>query len=161
MKKKIILIIILLLIIIIIPLIQKEEKNQERLDYSIIKEDNMNKTPYIIIEGKKIIIEIAKTPSERTKGLMYRESLEENKGMLFIFEKEDYHPFWMKNTLIPLDIIFIDKESIIIDLIKAYPCKEENCPLYTPKKKAQYVVEVNKDTFEKEIIGKKIIINLN
>jgi len=63
--------------------------------------------------------------------------------------------FWMKDTLIPLDIIFINKDLRIVDIIQAVPCKKDPCKVYTPKNKAKYVLEVNKD-FAKD---NKIAIN--
>ena len=63
--------------------------------------------------------------------------------MLFIFEREDMHSFWMKNTLLPLDLIFISEELTVVDIIQAAPCKELPCANYTPEEKALYVVEVN------------------
>ena len=64
--------------------------------------------------------------------------------MLFIFEGEDYWSFWMKNTLIPLDLIFISDQYTIVDIKENFkPCKVDNCDSYTSKKKAKYVLEVN------------------
>jgi len=111
---------------------------------------------WIEINGKKISIEIAKTASERAQGLMFREELCSDCGMLFIFEEEDLHNFWMKNTLIPLDIIFINKDLTIIDILSAEPCTENPCPHYTPKEKALYVLETNQGVFNQEIIESKI-----
>lgn len=82
-------------------------------------------------------------------------NLSENQGMLFLFDNEDYYNFWMKDTLIPLDIIFINKDLRIVDIIQAVPCKKDPCKVYTPKNKAKYVLEVNKD-FAKD---NKIAIN--
>jgi uncharacterized membrane protein (UPF0127 family) len=90
-----------------------------------------------------VFVELADTPEERAKGLMHREVLEENRGMLFIFEREDKHSFWMKNTLIPLDMIFISEDLKIVDIIEAMPCEKDPCESHTPKEKALYVLEVN------------------
>ena len=91
----------------------------------------------------KIDAEIADDKEEMMKGLMFREKLEKNAGMLFIFEDEAYQSFWMKNTLIPLDIIFIDNDLKIADVKYADPCKKEPCAVYTSSKPAKYVLEVN------------------
>ena len=91
----------------------------------------------------KINVEIADDNEERMQGLMFRENLDENEGMFFIFENESYQTFWMKNTLIPLDIIFIDKNFEIIDIKNAVPCKEDPCQFYKSSKPAKYVLEVN------------------
>jgi len=96
--------------------------------------------------GKNLIrikAEIADDNNERIKGLMFREKLDENSGMLFVFENEKNQTFWMKNTLIPLDMIFIGKDSRIVDIKYAVPCKEDPCALYKSLKPAQFVLEVN------------------
>jgi len=89
-------------------------------------------------------VEIADTAKEREIGLMNREHLAKNSGMLFVFEKEDIYNFWMKNTLIPLDIIWIDGNNKIIFIKEnAEPCKIEQCETFEPKQKAKYVLEIN------------------
>ena len=91
-----------------------------------------------------IKVEIADQPEERTLGLMNREILEPNHGMLFIFEGEDYWSFWMRNTLIPLDLMFISDQYTIVDIKEDFqPCKVNNCETYTSREKAKYVLEVN------------------
>ena len=118
-----------------------------------------NNLSYIEINNKKIIIEIADSSKERYSGLMFRESLCLDCGMLFVFEEENFHNFWMKNTLIPLDIIFINSDLKIVDILSAMPCIEDPCEYYTSKEKAVYVLEVNQNIFNKDIIGKNIKIN--
>ena len=108
----------------------------------------------------KINVEIADDNEERMKGLMFRERLDENAGMLFIFDKEEYKTFWMKNTWIPLDIVFIDKNFKVVDIKNAVPCKKELCILYKSSQPAEYVLEVNSNfTIKNNInIGDKITI---
>ena len=117
-----------------------------------------------IDNGKKLIkinVEIADDNEERINGLMFREKLDENSGMLFIFENGEYQTFWMKNTLIPLDMIFIDENFQIVDIKNAIPCKEERCDSYKSSKPAKYVLEVNKGfTIKNNIkLGDRLIIN--
>jgi len=89
-------------------------------------------------------VELAKTQAERDKGLMNRSHLDQNKGMFFIFEKEGNHPFWMKNTLIPLDIIWLDSgKNIVYVAENVQPCKSLICPAINPNVKAKYVLEIN------------------
>lgn len=90
---------------------------------------------------KKIEVEIAENEAERAKGLMFRSYLPDSVGMLFIFEQPDNHSFWMKNTSIPLDIIYIGPDKKIISIAEnAQPYSEEAIPPYGL---VQYVVEVN------------------
>ena len=105
-----------------------------------------NSNQVIVYSGEKAIkvnVEIADDNKERMQGLMSRTQLDESAGMLFIFDSEDYHQFWMKNTLIPLDMIFIGKDFRIVEVKNAVPCKEEPCALYRPPKPAKYVLEGN------------------
>ena len=107
---------------------------------------NKNINEIIINNGNKLMkinVEIADDNEKRIRGLMFREKLNENEGMLFIFGDESYQTFWMKNTLIPLDIIFIDKDFKIINIERAVPCKQEPCALYRSAKPAEYILEVN------------------
>ena len=97
--------------------------------------------------GQKSVIvnaEIADTFFSKMKGLMGRNSLGTNDGMLFVFDKPDYYSFWMMNTTIPLDAIFISENGSVVDIITMPPCKSViSCPSYKPKEKALYVLEVN------------------
>lgn len=103
-----------------------------------------NKTEYLKIKIASITIkaEIANTPSERIKGLMEREKFPLNQGMIFIFDKKDRYPFWMHNTKIPLDMIWMNESSIVYIVENAQPC-DSNCGTYWPDENALYVLEVN------------------
>lgn len=123
-----------------------------------------NSSQIFIDNGKdliKINVEVADDNNERGKGLMFRKKLNENDGMLFVFDDESYLTFWMKNTLIPLDLIFIDGNYGIVDIKNAVPCKEDPCVLYKSLKPAKYVLEVNTNFTAKNKIkvGDKVIIN--
>jgi len=98
----------------------------------------------VCFESKCYSVEIAQTPEELSVGLMYRENLDKDKGMLFIFEEERKQAFWMKNTLIPLDIIWINKEMNVVFIENAVPCtQEDECFQYVPSYDAIYVLEIN------------------
>jgi uncharacterized membrane protein (UPF0127 family) len=98
----------------------------------------------LYVKSKEIRVEVAKTPEERAKGLMGRAHLAENEGMLFIFEKEDYHGFWMKNTLIPLSIAFIDRGGRILAITDMEPLTLESHP---PPQPVLYALEMKKGWF--------------
>ncbi len=99
--------------------------------------------------GTCVQVELAKTPAERQQGLMFREYLSEYEGMLFVFESEGNHGFWMKNTRIPLDAIWIGHENKIVGIQTMVPCEKDPCPIYTPKKNSVYVLEINAGLAEK------------
>lgn len=119
------------------------------------------------IADKTYNLEVADTPSTREKGLMYRQSLKENTGMLFVFEGTSFYPFWMKNTLIPLDIIWINAEKEVVHIKEnAQPCEntlKAICNSIIPLKPALYVIELNAGEVEKLNLktGDKIDFNLN
>jgi uncharacterized membrane protein (UPF0127 family) len=92
----------------------------------------------------EIKVEIADTFEERQRGLMFRDKLENNSGMLFVFEKEQYVTFWMKNMRIPLDMIFISENGTINEIKEDLkPCEKEPCLLYPSNFPVKYVLEVN------------------
>ncbi len=88
-------------------------------------------------------VEIADTDSERQQWLMNRTALSSQSGMLFVFERESIYPFWMKNTVIPLDIIWLDTDGKVVDIQTAQPCTSDPCPSYIPSWSGFYVLEIN------------------
>jgi uncharacterized protein len=87
-----------------------------------------------------VAVELARTPDEQARGLMFRRELPEGRGMLFLFEREEIRRFWMKNTLIPLDMIFLDGKRQIVGVEEnTVPHDEES---RGPDDPAQYVLEV-------------------
>ena len=98
----------------------------------------------IKIGNKEVFVEIADTEKELKRGLMGRTDLPEDYGMLFVFPVEAQHSFWMKDTLIPLDLIFIDKDNRVVDIKENFqPCEEEPCDIFRPENNVMYVLEVN------------------
>ena len=89
-------------------------------------------------------VEVSQTLAERMKGLQFRKSLEKNAGMLFIFSESGKHSFWMKDTFIPLDMIWLDRDKKIVTIVpNILPCTTAQCPVYAPDKNALYVLEIN------------------
>ncbi|MBN3040142.1 MAG: DUF192 domain-containing protein [Candidatus Omnitrophica bacterium] len=98
----------------------------------------------VCLENNCFCVELAKTPHERTQGLMDRESLSRGEGMLFIFPKEDIYGFWMKNTNFPLDIVWINSRKEVVFLERfVQPCDTTACTPIIPDKEAKYVLEIN------------------
>jgi hypothetical protein len=125
------------------------------LQFSGTKKDQMT---IIGSDGSKTTVEfeIADTQLKKMRGLMFRKSLPAESGMLFIFDKPGKYSFWMANTTIPLDAIYFSPNGTVVDVISMDPCGMLNCPKYTPKASAQYILEVNQG-FAKEnniLVGK-------
>ncbi|HVE64941.1 MAG TPA: DUF192 domain-containing protein [Thermoanaerobaculia bacterium] len=97
-------------------------------------------------------VEVARTAEEMAQGLMFRESLAERAGMLFLFPRDDdSHHFWMKNTLIPLDIIWLDAQGKVLYIsANTPPCKADPCPNYGPDFAIASVLEIAGGMAEKE-----------
>jgi uncharacterized membrane protein (UPF0127 family) len=105
----------------------------------------------IFFEDHRFEVEIADTSEERARGLMNRESLGENSGMLFVYDEEENRSFWMKNTFIPLDIMFLDSNFEVINIEKADPepnTSDDNLQRYKSDSSAQYVLEINQNRTE-------------
>ena len=92
--------------------------------------------------------EVADTPEERAQGLMNRESLEEDEGMMFLYFEEHRGGFWMKDTSIPLSIAFFDRTGKIVSILDMEPCEEDPCPTYDPGKPYWGALEVNQGAFD-------------
>ena len=136
--------IVLLLLVGVFIYSCKEEKNHSkvtRIDITFKKEGELSllkaSNDSLI---QKLNIEIADDDYQTETGLMYRKSMEDNQGMLFIFPDSQYRYFYMRNTEIPLDIIYIDKDLAIVSIQKnAKPFDETSLPSEGP---AKYVLEI-------------------
>lgn len=100
--------------------------------------------PYVRLKGEKFTVEIADTSEKQQLGLMFRDGMPRDHGMLFIFPTEGMRSFWMKNTRIPLDILYFDKDLRLVSVVNgARPCRKAQCPGYPSSGPAMYVLEIN------------------
>jgi len=109
-------------------------------------------------------VELAVTEEEQNKGLSDRGFLEQDKGMLYIFENESIYKFWMKDMLIPIDIVWVDSNFTVVDMMKnARPCNGPVCLEIVPEKEAKYVLEFSNGTSEKInlTLDSKFLFKLN
>jgi len=121
-------------------------ENQQAASAKSVDEQRSNNLS-IKIEGISLEVEIVQDIESRQLGLMYREELAENLGMLFVFESTQVLSFWMRNTFIPLDIAFIDAAGVIVDIQRMEPLDESK--QYISAASALYALEVNAGWFEK------------
>ncbi len=116
-------------------------KNSEDSEYVFKKDGTLTFTDSLNNVKAKIDIQIAATDFDRELGLMYRKHMEENHGMLFIFPQENVQNFWMRNTFIPLDMIFVNSKNEIVTIQHATQTLSDQT--YSSTGPAQYVIEVN------------------
>lgn len=112
-------------------------------------------THSVVLDGHTFSIELATTGQQRARGLMDRTSMPADHGMLFVFAQQSPQSFWMKDTLIPLDMLYFDKDRKLVSMqLNAPPCKGMPCPEFPSNVPAKYVLELNAGTAMK--IGAKV-----
>ncbi len=95
-------------------------------------------------DGTRVSLELALTDEEKQLGLMFRDSLPANDGMLFVFDADGPLDFWMKNTFIPLDFVWLSAAGEVVDVrARVQPCRADPCPSYPSARPARAVLEVN------------------
>lgn len=100
--------------------------------------------PSVEFKGERFTVELARTSEEQALGLMFRESLPDDHGMLFLFPVEARRSFWMKNCRISLDILYFDEDLKLVSVAEnAKPCRTARCPSYPSTGPAKYVLELN------------------
>jgi uncharacterized membrane protein (UPF0127 family) len=120
-----------------------------------------NDRPWVEVKGERFHVAIAADDESRSRGLMFVDELPRDEGMLFIFRQMAPRAFWMKNTRIPLDIIYLDSNLKVVSIIKnAKPCKTPRCPSYPSQRPAQYVLELNAGMSDQLglVVGDSIVV---
>lgn len=100
-----------------------------------------------------VAVEIADTPALMERGLMGRKTLPDNTGMLFVFHDEKILTFWMKNTLVPLDIVFFDADGSFVSAETMVPCTKDPCTIYSSSEPAGLALEVPSGFLAKNGVG--------
>ena len=105
--------------------------------------------------GVRLLAEVADTPAKRARGLMFLDRLAPDRGMLFIFEESGEWSFWMKNTKIALDILWLGRDKGIVYIEENVPgCRQDPCPEYKSNKKALYALELPAGTVKREQLAR-------
>ncbi|SDZ30794.1 hypothetical protein SAMN04487939_13614 [Lysobacter sp. yr284] len=106
---------------------------------------------WVEVGGERFQVEVAKTREERASGLMFRERMAAGRGMVFVHDSEDLQAYWMKNTRIPLDILYFDaRRRLVSQQRNVPPCSAgDRCPPYPSEAPAKYVLELNAGQAEK------------
>jgi uncharacterized membrane protein (UPF0127 family) len=113
------------------------------------------RTARVKVAGHELKVEVAATDEQRTQGLMFRKNLGPNEGMLFIFDEPAYHAMWMKNTLIPLSVAFVDASGEILNILDMEP---QTLDTHMAAGPATYAIETNKGWFAQKKVkaGEKV-----
>lgn len=123
-------------------------KNEAKLTHNssqIIAQKTGQKLPIgatVNIDGQILELEVAKTPEQQRIGLMYRQSVPDNRGMMFVFDELRPVRFWMKNVSIPLDMIFLANGKVKAVISDVPPCNVDPCPSYGPDALINQVIEL-------------------
>jgi uncharacterized membrane protein (UPF0127 family) len=122
--------------------------------------------PLKLPSGKSLTVEVMISDADRQRGLMFRESLAQDRGLLFVFESAGHYPFWMKNCKFPIDILWLDENARVVYVAENVPpCRKDPCPNYGPSPPARpavYVLEINAGQSKREKIvrGSKLDFKL-
>ena len=115
--------------------------------------------PLSLPSGRVFQAELMINDKDRAMGLMFRPSLPADRALLFVFEDVSFHGIWMKNCRFPIDIVWLDEKKMVVHIApRVPPCATEPCPVYSPMRRAAYVVEMNAGAAarEKIVIGAEL-----
>jgi uncharacterized protein len=133
--------VMLVLAVLMLCAFQCDSKANRAPAAAAVPDDNAPRVTFK--DGFPVKVEIAADDENRAQGLMYRDHLADDRGMIFVFPEVGEYAFWMKNTIIPLDMIWIDESRKVVHVTPDVPpCQADPCPSYPPGAKAKYVLEV-------------------
>ena len=148
----------------ITPAAKESQPQQTLIQEGIRAETNSYPQVNITVNDQVLIADISATPEQMTRGLSVKDTLSENEAMLFVFDVEAEHRFWMKDMKFPIDIIWIHPNTTIVHIEKnLQPCISFLiCPSYSPNDLSQYVLEVNAyyTTKHNITVGDKVEFNI-
>lgn len=118
--------------------------------------------PTVRLKGRTFTVEVVTTREDQALGLMYREQMDSDHGMLFVNSAEAPRAFWMKNTRIPLDILYFDAQRTLVSAqFDVPPCKRDPCPNYPSEGPAQYILELNGGVARQMGVSKGDVLEIN
>jgi hypothetical protein len=123
--------------------------------------NEFNRQITFLEQQRTVYVAIAADESEREQGLMFRQELAGDQGMLFIYPDQARRGMWMKNTLLALDVVFLSGEGYIVALLKdLQPCRKDPCRIYDSKASARYMLELNAGFIDKHglKVGQKVTL---
>jgi uncharacterized membrane protein (UPF0127 family) len=108
------------------------------------------------LDGRDYRLEIADTPARRSQGLMFRDRLPGGSGMLFVYPRSGDYRIWMKNTRIPLTVLWLDADARILHRALLRPCRRDPCPVESSPAPARYILELPAADFDRFPPGKRL-----
>jgi uncharacterized membrane protein (UPF0127 family) len=112
----------------------------------------------VLAKGTRFLAEVARTPNEHARGLMYRQYLKSNLCMFFVYEEDSYRPIWMKNCLISLDVAWVSADGTVVEVAERVPpcspLRGDDCPSFGGNELSRHFVEFSAGTIKK--IGLKV-----
>lgn len=107
----------------------------------------------VAVKGQRFLAEVARTPEEHARGLMYRKSLERDRCMFFVYDEDGYHAIWMKNCLISLDVVWVKEDGTVAETAEnvppCSPLRGDNCPNYGGEAPSRHFIEFPAGTLKR------------
>lgn len=113
------------------------------------------------LDGRPYVLELADSPEKRRIGLMFRDRLPPGSGMLFLYERSGDYRIWMKNTRIPLTVLWLDEQARIVHRALLRPCRRDPCPVESAPVPSRYILELPADDFARFRLGQTLPVRGN